>query len=62
MSSFGRLYKVTTFGESHCDSVGVVIDGCHSNLDLTENNKKDTLLKNIRRVFSRFMKNYFKRK
>ena len=31
-------------------------------LDLTENNKKDTLLKNIRRVFSRFMKNYFKRK
>jgi len=31
-------------------------------LDLTEYNKKDTLLRNIRRVFSRFMKNYFKRK
>jgi chorismate synthase len=36
MSSFGRLYKVTTFGESHCNSVGVVIDGCPSNLNLTE--------------------------
>ena len=31
-------------------------------LDLIENNKKDSLGHNIRRIFSRFLKNYFKRK
>ena len=28
MSTFGRLYKVTTYGESHGASVGAIIDGC----------------------------------
>jgi chorismate synthase len=36
MSTFGRLYKVTTFGESHCKAVGVIVDGCPPNLELTE--------------------------
>lgn len=27
-SSFGRLFQVTTFGESHGAAVGVVVDGC----------------------------------
>ncbi|MBT8496276.1 MAG: chorismate synthase, partial [Deltaproteobacteria bacterium] len=27
-SSFGRLFRVTTFGESHGGGVGVVVDGC----------------------------------
>ncbi len=27
-SSFGQLFRVTTFGESHGGAVGVVIDGC----------------------------------
>ena len=26
MSSFGTNFKITTFGESHCDSVGVIIE------------------------------------
>ena len=26
MSSFGQLFKITTFGESHCDSVGVIVE------------------------------------
>ena len=26
MSTFGNYYKITTFGESHCHSVGVVIN------------------------------------
>lgn len=35
-SSLGTLFKTTTFGESHCKSVGVVIDGCPPGLELTE--------------------------
>ena len=35
-SSFGNLFRVTTFGESHCKAVGVVIDGCPPGLSLTE--------------------------
>ena len=27
-NSFGQVFRVTTFGESHGDGVGVVIDGC----------------------------------
>ncbi|MFL6531492.1 MAG: chorismate synthase, partial [Chthoniobacterales bacterium] len=27
-SSFGQLFRITTFGESHGGGVGVVIDGC----------------------------------
>ncbi len=34
MSSFGRIFKVSTFGESHCRSVGVVVDGVPSRLEL----------------------------
>lgn len=35
MNSFGRLFRVHIFGESHGDCVGVVIDGCVAGLPLT---------------------------
>jgi len=35
-STFGTLFSVTTFGESHCMAVGAVIDGCPSGLSLSE--------------------------
>ena len=35
-SSFGTLFKVTTFGESHCAAVGGVVDGCPAGMDLCE--------------------------
>jgi chorismate synthase len=36
MNSFGRLFRVSIFGESHGESVGIVIDGCPAGLPLTE--------------------------
>ena len=35
-NSFGQLFRVTTWGESHGGGVGVVIDGCPPRLKLTE--------------------------
>ncbi len=33
-NSFGKLFKITTFGESHGAAIGVVIDGCPAGLAL----------------------------
>lgn len=33
-SSFGRLFRITTFGESHGGGVGVVVDGCPPRLPI----------------------------
>jgi chorismate synthase len=35
-NTFGQLFRVTTWGESHGGGVGVVIDGCPPRLELTE--------------------------
>ncbi|MGE4559797.1 MAG: chorismate synthase [Desulfobulbus sp.] len=35
-STLGTLYKVTTFGESHCKGVGAIVDGCPPGMDLVE--------------------------
>ena len=35
-NSFGEIFRVTTFGESHGEGVGVVIDGCPSRIDLQQ--------------------------
>ncbi|KAH9996627.1 chorismate synthase [Russula vinacea] len=35
MSTFGTLFRVTTYGESHCASVGAIIDGCPPGLKLS---------------------------
>lgn len=36
MSSFGTLFRVTTYGESHCKSVGCIVDGVPPGMKLTE--------------------------
>lgn len=36
MNTYGTLFRITTFGESHGHSIGVVIDGCPSGLELDE--------------------------
>lgn len=35
-NSFGHLFRITTWGESHGGGVGVVVDGCPPCLELTE--------------------------
>src|SRR5947208_3132530 len=35
-SSFGQLFRITTWGESHGGGVGVVIDGCPPRIELSE--------------------------
>ncbi len=37
MNSFGRIFRVSIFGESHGESVGIVIDGCPAGLSLAIN-------------------------
>jgi chorismate synthase len=34
-NTFGHLFRVTTFGESHGGGVGVVIDGCPPRLEIS---------------------------
>ncbi len=34
MNSFGRLFRISIFGESHGACVGVMVDGCPAGLDL----------------------------
>lgn len=35
MNSFGRIFRISIFGESHGEAVGLVIDGCPAGLSLT---------------------------
>ena len=35
-NSFGHLFRVTTFGESHGVALGAVVDGCPPGIELTE--------------------------
>ena len=42
-NSFGRLFKVTTFGESHGVALGAIIDGCPPRLELSENDLQTDL-------------------
>ncbi|KAL4996795.1 chorismate synthase [Aspergillus recurvatus] len=36
MSTWGDYFRVTTYGESHCRSVGCIVDGCPPGMELTE--------------------------
>lgn len=35
-STFGVLFSVTTFGESHCKGVGAIVDGCPPRIEISE--------------------------
>ncbi len=35
-STYGKIFKITTWGESHGAGIGVVIDGCPAGLEIDE--------------------------
>ncbi|MFA0962395.1 chorismate synthase [Roseivirga sp. BDSF3-8] len=35
-SSYGQIFRITTFGESHGKAIGVIIDGCPAGLEIDE--------------------------
>ena len=42
-NTFGTIFKLTTFGESHGEAIGAVIDGCPPNIPLTPNDIQNEL-------------------
>jgi chorismate synthase len=36
LNSYGTLFKISTFGESHGPAIGVIIDGCPAGLEIDE--------------------------
>lgn len=37
-NSFGRVFRITTWGESHGPAIGVILDGCPAGLEISEEN------------------------
>ena len=33
-NTFGKMFSITTWGESHGDAVGVVVDGCPPQIEI----------------------------
>ncbi|MFA6915095.1 MAG: chorismate synthase [Parachlamydiales bacterium] len=42
-NSFGTVFKITTWGESHGKAIGVVIDGCPAGLEICEDDINEAL-------------------
>ncbi|MDC1067933.1 chorismate synthase [Candidatus Kapabacteria bacterium] len=45
MNSFGRIFKISIFGESHGKGLGVLIDGCPAGISLKEEDFRSSLLR-----------------
>src|ERR1700722_13682052 len=43
-NTFGVIFRITTWGESHGKAIGVVIDGCPAGLLITEDEINQALL------------------
>ncbi len=54
MNSFGEIFKITTWGESHGKAIGVVVDGCPANIPLCEDDINRELAKR-RPGYSKFV-------
>ena len=45
-NTFGKIFRFTTWGESHGPSIGCVIDGCPPNIPISEKEEIWTLFAN----------------
>jgi chorismate synthase len=45
MNTFGRIFKISIFGESHGAAVGITVDGCPPGIDLSIEDFKTDLLR-----------------
>jgi len=45
MNSFGTIFKISIYGESHGNQVGVLIDGCPAGIAISEDDFTDDLLR-----------------
>jgi chorismate synthase len=45
MNSFGRIFRVSIYGESHGPEVGILIDGCPAGIELVPEDFSDDLLR-----------------
>lgn len=45
MNTFGRIFKISIYGESHGNQVGVLIDGCPAGLQINEADFTEDLLR-----------------
>ena len=45
MNTFGRKFRVSIFGESHGDLIGVVMDGVPAGLELSADDFSDDILR-----------------
>jgi chorismate synthase len=45
MNSFGRIFRVTIFGESHGPGTGIVVDGCPAGISLAEDHFTGDLMR-----------------
>ena len=36
LNTFGEMFRITTFGESHGEALGVIIDGCPAGIEISE--------------------------
>lgn len=43
MNTYGKFFRVTTWGESHGKAIGCVVDGCPSNLEISVKEIQDEL-------------------
>lgn len=43
MNTFGRIFRISVFGESHGPSIGVTIDGCPSGIAISPDDFKDDI-------------------
>ena len=44
-NTFGRMFRVTTFGESHGPAIGCIIDGCPAGLEIDVDDIRRELLR-----------------